>query len=132
VVDFRSQPMPSPEGKGIARSRAQKAWDAYARTVKKAATPAVEPAATWLAGRMIQDLAGFWLLWHLEGGFEGLQRIGYSRSAIYRRVASFRQHFGAHPDEYQFPGVTIDVSEYLRAAGRPIGSRDTHPQRDTT
>ncbi len=61
---------------------------------------------------------GFWLLWHLQGGFEGLQHLGMSRSAIYRRIASFRRTFGAHPDEFPFPGVTIDLPTYL-AAQRP-------------
>lgn len=58
---------------------------------------------------------GFWLIWHLEGGFDGLQRLGMSRSAIYRRVASFRRVFGAYPDEFRFPGVTIDLPAYLAA-----------------
>lgn len=132
ATDFRSDPMPTPEGKGLARGRWQRAWDAYANTVKKAATPAVEPAAQWMAGRMIQELVGFWLLWQLEGGFEGLQRLGYSRSAIYRRISAFRQHFGAHPDEFQFPGVSIDVAEYLAGAGRHVGPRETHPLKSDT
>jgi hypothetical protein len=124
VTDFRSQRSPSPEGQGIAAGRWRKAWDAYSRTVNKAARPLVEPAAEkvawWYAGKLVEDLAGFWLLWHLEGGFEGLQKLGMSRSAIYRRVTAFRKHFGVHPDEYRMPGVTIDLPVYLaaRAAAR--------------
>ncbi len=38
--DFRSDRMPSPEGKGIVR----KAWDAYAAAVNKATAPPVEAA----------------------------------------------------------------------------------------
>ena len=113
MTDFRSDPMPSSEGKGNARSRWLRAWDAYARTTKAVAGPAVEPAARWMAGRLVEDLAGFWLIWHLEGGFEGLQRLGMSRSSIYRRVKLFRRVFGMHPDEYEFPGVSIDLEEYL-------------------
>ena len=37
-----------------------------------------------------------------------------SEASIYRKVKSFRAAFGAHPDEFKFPGVTIDVEEYLR------------------
>ena len=108
--DFRSDPMPSAEGHGRARSRFQQAWDAYANAVK----PATEPAARWVAGRVTEDLVGFWLLWQLQGGFEGLQKLGMSRSAIYRRIKLFRRLFGAHPDDFDMPGVTIDVEAYLR------------------
>jgi hypothetical protein len=100
--------MPSPEGHGNAR----KAWDAYSRTVKTLAEPVVTPFAFWVAGRIVEDLSGFWLLWHLEGGYEGLERLGMSRSAIYRRINSFRKHFGVHPDDFRFPGVTLDVAAY--------------------
>ena len=82
VTDFRSDRMPSPEGKGLAR----RAWEAYAAQVNKLAAPAVEPLARKVAVPVMLDLLGFWLAWHLEGGFEGLQRIGMSRSSIYRRV----------------------------------------------
>ena len=118
MTDFRSDRMPSPEGMGQAQSRFRKAWDAYARTVERATPDAVkrslEPAAMWVAGRVIEDSLGFWLLWQLEGGFEGLQEMGLSRSAIYRRVQNFRKLFGEHPDTFQMPGVTIDLDEYLK------------------
>lgn len=119
MVDFRSERMPSPEGQGIARSRWQRAWEAYTGAVAR--VPGVEPAARWVAGRVTLDLMGFWLTWHLEGGFEGLQRLGMSRSAIYRRIALFRKAVGKHPDEFRLPGVTLDVEAYLRATRRPAG-----------
>ena|SRR5215210_486075 len=100
--------MESPEGKGIAR----RAWDAYSKAVTKAATPYVEPFARKAAAAVVTDLAGFWLLWHLEGGFEGLRQLGMSRSSIYRRTSAFRRVFGVHPDEYQMPGVELDVVKY--------------------
>lgn len=125
--------MPSPEGRGLARSRWLQAWDAYSAAVRKVATPAVEPVARLIAGRLTEDLAGFWLLWHLEGGFEGLQRMGMSRSAIYRRISLFRKVTGVHPDEYQLPGVQLDVHAYLTeqlAPGQKVfGDRATHPAR---
>jgi len=124
MADFRAQRMPSPEGNGNAAGRWRRAWDAYSRTVNRVAGPAVgpvvEPMAVKYAGRVVEDLVGFWLLWQLEGGFDGLQRLGMSRSAIYRRIASFRKHFGAHPDDFAFPGVHVDVQAYL-AASRPKG-----------
>ena len=57
------------------------------------------------------------MTWQLEGGFEGLRRIGMSRSAIYRRVKLFRSMTGLHPDEYVMPGVEIDVKAYRE--GKP-------------
>jgi hypothetical protein len=108
--DFRSDPMPTAEGHGQARSRFQQAWTAYENAVR----PAIEPAGRWVAGRVTEDLVGFWLIWHLHGGFEGVQKLGMSRSAIYRRIKLFRRYFGAHPDDYEMPGVTIDVEAYLR------------------
>ena|SRR5438874_9271644 len=107
--------MDSPEGKGIAH----RAWDAYANAVNKAAAPYVEPFARKAAAAVVTDLAGFWLLWHVEGGFEGLQRLGMSRSSIYRRISLFRRVFGVHPDEYEMAGVTLDISEYQTTPAVP-------------
>jgi hypothetical protein len=76
-----------------------------------------------------EELVGFWLMWHLEGGFEGLQRLGMSRSAIYRRVSAFRRMFGAHPDEFTLPGVSLDVETYL--AGRAAVAQGSGGAHDT-
>jgi hypothetical protein len=92
VADFRSERMPSPEGKGIAR----RAWDAYANAV-----------------------TGFWLLWHVEGGFEGLLRLGMSRASIYRRIRLFRKLLGVHPDEYEMPGVKLNLTKYQTTQAAP-------------
>ena len=110
MVDFRSDRMESPEGKGIAR----RAWDAYAGAVRS--SPAVQTMARKLAIPVAIDLQGFWLVWHLEGGFEGLRRLGMSRASIYRRVKLFRATTGAHPDEYRMPGVTLDLDAYHSGA----------------
>jgi hypothetical protein len=107
--------MESPEGKG----RARRAWDAYAKAVNKAAGPVTEPFARKAAVPVMMDLAGFWLLWHAEGGFEGLQRIGMSRSSIYRRVSLFRKLMGVHPDEYEMPGVTLNIVKYQTTPATP-------------
>jgi hypothetical protein len=115
VTDFRSARMESPEGKGIAR----RAWDAYAKAAIKATRPYVEPFAAKLAVPVAMDLAGFWLLWHVEGGFEGLQRMGMSRSSIYRRISIFRRIYGVHPDEYEMPGVKLDLTEYQTTPAVP-------------
>jgi hypothetical protein len=101
--------MESPEGRG----RARRAWEAYSKAVIKASTPQVRKVAAPIG----VDLMGFWLTWHLEGGFEGLRRLGMSRASIYRRISAFRKYTGQHPDEYQMPGVKLDLGEYYRAGG---------------
>ena len=108
MADFRSDRMESPEGRGIAR----RAWDSYSSTVNRLAAPAVEPLARKIAIPVTMDLMGFWLAWHLEGGFEGLRRLGMSRSSIYRRISLFRRTLGEHPDEYRLAGVTLDIAAY--------------------
>ncbi|NHC14121.1 hypothetical protein [Motilibacter deserti] len=128
--DFRAQRMPSPEGRGIARGRWQQAWDAYSRAVEKAAAPVVEPLLRPITSRIgaarAEETLGFWLLWHLEGGFEGLQRLGMSRSGVYRRVAAFRKLTGVHPDEFKLPGVTLDLEAYV-AASASTGPQQAEP-----
>jgi hypothetical protein len=108
VADFRSDRMPSPEGKGIAR----KAWDRYVAQVERVAGPAIQPLARKAAVPVLLDLMGFWLAWHLEGGFEGLRRMGMSRASIYRRISLFRRTMGVHPDEYKLAGVKLDIAAY--------------------
>ena len=101
MVDFRSDRMESPEGRGKAR----RAWDVYVGAVGKVSTPALRPFVEMYAAGSIVDLIGFWMVWHLEGGFEGLRAMGMSRASIYRRMKLFRIAFGAHPDEFEMPGV---------------------------
>ncbi len=119
VSDFRSARMESPEGKGIAR----RAWDAYAAAVNNVTRPYVEPFARKVAVPVAMDLAGFWLLWHVEGGFDGLRRMGMSRSSIYRRISLFRKAFGVHPDEYEMPGVRLDITKYQTTPAVPVKSQ---------
>jgi hypothetical protein len=108
VVDFRSDRMESPEGRGIAR----RAWEGYPGAVGKVTTPALKPLVHMYAAGSMVDLVGFWAMWHLEGGFDGLRRMGMSRASIYRRVKLFRVAFGAHPDEFEMPGITLDLAVY--------------------
>jgi hypothetical protein len=100
--------MESPEGKGIAR----RAWDGYVGAVEKVSSPVLGPFVRMYAAGSMVDLIGFWAVWHLEGGFEGLQRMGMSRASIYRRVKLFRIAFGAHPDEFVMPGIKLDLEDF--------------------
>jgi hypothetical protein len=108
VVDFRSDRMESPDGRGKAR----RAWDVYVGAVEKVSTPVLRPFVEMYAAGSIVDLIGFWVVWHLEGGFEGLRAMGMSRASIYRRVKMFRIAFGAHPDEFEMPGVMLDLAAH--------------------
>ena len=120
MADFRSERMPSPEGRGAARGRARQVWDAYTRMVE----PLVAPLTVPLARGATFDALGFYMVWHLHGGFEGLQRdFGMSRSAVYRRVALFRKAFGVHPDEFVLPGVSFDVEAYWAPARKPEAAK---------
>lgn len=112
MTDFRSDPMPSAEGRGRARA----AWDAYARTTNRVLAPVLEPLAgpaikSYSAGA-VSDLIGFWVMWHLYGGFDGLRELGMSRASIFRKVSTFRKIFKVHPDEFELPGVSLDVAVY--------------------
>ncbi len=103
--------MSTQEGRGIAR----RAWDAYAAAITRATGPATEPLVKRIAAPAAVDLVGFWLVWHLHGGFDGLRQLGMSRASIYRRTKLFRSSFGAHPVEYRLPGVSLDLTEYYGA-----------------
>jgi hypothetical protein len=108
VTDFRSERMETPEGRGRARA----AWDVYVGAVGRVTTPALRPLVRKYAAGSIVDLVGFWAVWHLEGGFEGLLGMGMSRASIYRRIKLFRMAFGAHPDEFEMPGITLDLEAF--------------------
>lgn len=115
--------MESYEGKG----RARRAWDAYVSGVHKASSPVVHPVAVYVSGRLaaaqIEELVGFWILWQLQGGFDGLRRMGMARSTIYKRISGFRAAFGEHPDVFELPGVTIDASKYWAGAAKAEARR---------
>jgi len=74
--------------------------------------PLVEPAIRDLSLRWTEEMMGFWMAWHLYGGFEGLKRAGWSERTIYRRLKKFRLVFKKHPDEYELAGVTLDPEAF--------------------
>lgn len=106
--------MPSPEGRGFARA----AWEAFGESVDEASDALLETVfgrpLKGVAMGVLADQLGFWLLWHRFGGFEGLRRIGMPRTTIYRRVKTFRDLLGEHPDVYRLRGVTIELDERAR------------------
>ena len=112
--------METPEGRGVAL----RAWEAYVGGVRKVTTPALRPLVQRYAAGSVVDLVGFWVVWHLEGGFEGLQRMGMSRASIYRRIKLFRIAFGSHPDEFVMPGIELDLKAFREGwAGKKTGAQ---------
>jgi hypothetical protein len=123
MVDYRSEPSASRDGQGVAK----RAWEMYSRGVNKVAGPVLHPmlrplAEAWSVSK-VSDLLGFWLLWHLEGGFDGLRRHGMSERTVYRKIGEFRKYFGEHPDDFTLPGVAIDVRSYI-ASGEKTSKTD--------
>lgn len=110
--------MPSAEGRGKAKA----AWDTYVRAIDRLARPTVDtllgPSIKSYSVGRVSDLIGFWMLWQLHGGFQGVRDLGMSRSAVFRKVAAFREMFGVHPDEFELPGVELDRQAYW-AASKP-------------
>lgn len=113
--------MPSPEGEGRAKAALERAWDGYYGANKAvnarlfAAFPELRDLLKGRASSSLVDLIGFWVMWRLCGGFEGVQKAtGMGRTSLYRRISMFRQVFGEHPDVYEFPGITVDPAEFVR------------------
>lgn len=113
MTDFRSNRMPSNEGRGLAR----RAWDGYESWARKnivpITRPAFEPLARRYSANKVTELVGFWVLWHAYGGYQGLvETLGMPPTTIYRKVKSFRVVFGSHPDEFEFKGLSLDLKKW--------------------
>ena len=117
MPDYRTEPSPTPEGDGIAASR----WSAWADDNLDPIVD-LEPGEHYgfdslveddrdrMVARTIQEseLIGFWVAWHRAGGFAELERGGWDRSTIFRKVRRFRSYFGIHPDNARFPWLVPD------------------------
>jgi hypothetical protein len=115
MVDFRSDKSNSYEGEGKARA----AWNAYVRGVGFA----ISPVSRRIAQRWTSEMIGFWVVWHLHGGFDGLRETGMSEATIWRKIKRFRIAFGEHPDTFRMPGVALDRKAYWQAANKAVGKK---------
>ena len=114
--------MDSPEGRGVARRR----WFGFlaglprdfldatgwldssnAETLRRIASPAQRREIS-SGAKEYSELIGFWVAWHVAGGFDQLEEAGWHRATIFRKIKRFRDTYGVHPDEYEFPWLTID------------------------
>ena len=104
--------MHSREGEG----RAKQAYEAAGGAMRGRGPTKGKGLAGALARQANEDAIGFWLLWRLRGGFDGLEKHGMHRATIFRKVNRFRELYGVHPDVYELPGVTIDMKAFLAGA----------------
>jgi hypothetical protein len=118
--DYRAARSDSPEGQGLARAR----WlafhddlpidvieDAF-RTDRATRLEDLHPdIRDDIAEDVLErsELVGFWIAWHQAGGFSNLERGGWHRATIFRKLRRFRTSFGAHPDEYRFDWIRLDL-----------------------
>lgn len=135
MADFRTERMPSPEGEGRAKDALEAGWSAYYRTNKAindpiyAALPFLRNIGKGYTASRVFDLFGFWAWWRICGGFEGVQKqLGLSRSAVFRRVALFREVFGEHPDVFEFPGISVDPVAFAEGMAKWSEDRSANSQ----
>ena len=118
LPDYRSEKMDSAEGRGIAADR----FYAWTGTLPPDVVEAFgynhihsvpSEIADWANATVkeFSELVGFWIAWHSCGGFERLEQAGWNRATIFRKVRRFRSVFEAHPDEYEFPWITLDLEK---------------------
>jgi hypothetical protein len=136
--DYRADRSESPEGRGIAYGRFAAFWDSVPEHVRAEASQEAtitsledSPALVRddVARTVVEDaeLIGFWVAWHKAGGFGGLEAGGWHRATIYRKIRRFRARFGAHPDEYRYEWIKLDLKRawsdeletFLHPFGRP-------------
>jgi hypothetical protein len=116
--DFRADKSESVEGAGKAADR----WFAYIDTLDEDVLAEAFPMSVVdvddypdfvrddiAADAMEQsELIGFWVAWHLAGGFLALEEGGWHRATIFRKIRRFRSRYGVHPDEYSFPWIRLE------------------------
>lgn len=118
--------METSEGRGIARSRWLRWWSELPDDFREAMgeetgylrvnrEPYEAPPDFWAGHaqeiRERSELIGFWIAWHQAGGFQALELSGWNRATIYRKLKRFRSVFDAHPDEYDFNWITLDLPQ---------------------
>jgi hypothetical protein len=119
IPDYRADRSESIEGRGLAAARRAAFRYTLDDDVLAEAFPsgrATIEAFTELVrddiaadAREESELIGFWVAWHLAGGFANLERSGWHRATVFRKVKAFRNRFGAHPDDYRFSWIRLDL-----------------------
>ena len=137
-LDFRSDKSESAEGGRVAVNR----WAGYHHNLDEDvvaqafSTPAqsMEELDPEIRDAIASDalerseLIGFWVAWHLAGGFDNLERGGWHRATIFRRIRRFRATYGAHPDEFVFPWLAARPRRRLVRADLPPARSGPQPR----
>jgi len=127
-TDYRSDKMESREGRGLALERRRRWEDALPKDLDEYLSELGNPPGTlervlgkeqaeqfWkertARAKERSDLRGFWVSWHVAGGFGRLEAQGWDRSTIFRKIKRFREMFGSHPDEYKFDWIRLDPAK---------------------
>jgi hypothetical protein len=112
--DYRSEAMHSREGEG----RAKRAYELAGGPLEGRGPTKGKGVRGAIARQTNEDVLGFWLLWHTRGGFDGLERFGMHRATIFRKINTFRQVYGVHPDVFELPGIKIDLQAFWAGAAQ--------------
>jgi hypothetical protein len=114
VVDFRSRRSSSVEGSANALRARQ------LQIMRRGGMDGdLDPVRALRGAGWSDDLLGFWVLWHLAGGFEALVELGWHPTTVWRKIRRFRMLTGEHPDDLRFAGVTIDVDRFWASIVEP-------------
>lgn len=99
------------------REKKAGAWDAVAQLAGM--IPGVEVVADGVARGTVQRLLGFWVLWHLYGGLEGIvsSRVG-TRPSAYRQRTEFQHVFGLDVSEFAPEAASALVAQVAAAGPR--------------
>jgi hypothetical protein len=122
--------MDSLEGYGIASSRYQAFHlavpeEVYEAIAERRMDAGLEPDLGWrksvfpevdamMAKSMKEEseLIGFYVAWHSYGGFDKLEKAGWHRATIHRKIRRFRDRYGKHPDEYRFSWIKLSLEKH--------------------
>ena len=125
--DLRADRSESSEGRGLAKTRRERFLGRYERadrvhvgdspTFSEVDPSIVDEVRDAYADEMVASAAdmGFWIAWHQAGGFEALERLGWHRVTIFRKLKRFRARFGTHPDEYDPGWITLHLDRFWTA-----------------
>lgn len=120
--DYRTDKSESVEGHGLAASRRH----AYvysldenflAENLSSSRAKTIEDFTDTVRDDIAEDaleeseLIGFWVAWHLAGGFANLERGGWHRATVFRKIKAFRNRFGDHPDDHRFSWLRLDLEK---------------------
>lgn len=84
-------------------------WDALATLAGQ--IPGVTPFAQGIARNTVQRMLGFWVMWHVFGGQDGLLEAEVmAASTMYRQMSEFRAVFGVDVADW-CPDLSAKIAE---------------------